>query len=61
MRFSKSETAIVVQPALGRDTPAPPAAASAPVERAQVDAIEDVDEDILSEDEGSQAAAPPAG
>jgi tetratricopeptide (TPR) repeat protein len=51
----------VVQPALGRDTPAPPAAASAPVERAQVDAIEDVDEDILIEDEGSQAAAPPAG
>jgi len=50
----------IVQPTAGRDVPAPPAAASASATSAG-ESIEEADDDILIEDEGSQAAAPPAG
>ncbi len=51
----------VVQPTVGRDAPAAPAAASGNAKNTPVDAIEDIDEDILIEDEGSQASAAPNG
>jgi pilus assembly protein FimV len=47
----------VVQPPAGRDAPTPPAATSAPAPTGAVDSVEDIDEDILIEDEGSQASA----